>query len=326
MNKPYFIEVLGRGNEVRQRQRVDDLPIRIGRGYDNDFILDDRHTSAHHAIVDLDEEGNMEICDLDSRNGVIVKGRRQTRLNIDGDTVFRLGHTNLRVRSADFPVADEMKDTTRHGWEGWPPAVAGLALTALLSLAGVWQADTENAEAITYLTGLVGMLSLILLWSGGWTLANRLFGKQTRFGRHLFIAASGLVVAELASQLCAILAYALSLEFLSRYSSHITIAIAAGMVYFHLRTINPLRVKGYVVAAVLCSLTGSGLMLMFNYQSNGRLADEPYMSNLLPPALHLGSGQSVDEFLSAAGELKGMVDNERTKTVGLDSEGEDGGD
>ena len=128
MRAPFFVEVLSRNKEVRYRHQVDSLPISIGRGYDNDFILDDPHTSAHHAIIDKTADGGLMIRDLGSRNGIIHKGQRQTELAIDGNTIFRLGHTNLRVRSADFPVADEIADTTFHNWEGWPPALAGLAL------------------------------------------------------------------------------------------------------------------------------------------------------------------------------------------------------
>src|SRR5512137_1690901 len=138
MNAPFFIEVLARNGEVRHRQRVEALPIHIGRGYDNDFILDDRHTSANHVIVELNEAGGLEVRDQETRNGVFYRGKRHERLTIDGNTIFRLGHTNLRIRSADFSVAGEMRDTTMHSWEGLRPALTGLMLMVLLSLLITW--------------------------------------------------------------------------------------------------------------------------------------------------------------------------------------------
>jgi hypothetical protein len=324
MSGPFFVEVLARNGEVRQRQRVEALPIRIGQGYDNDVILDDRHTSAHHAIIAFGEDGGLEVRDLDSKNGVVHKGRRQPQMSIDGNTVFRLGHTNLRVRSEDYPVADEMADTTLHSWEGWPPAVAGLALLVLMTLASVWIADTEKAEPIHYFTALAGILSMGLLWCGSWAMANRLFEGQTRFGRHLFIAGCGLVVSEVVSLLLSITAYAFSLETLTRYENHVAIAIMAGMVYFHLLTINPGHTKRFALASVVVALLGSGVMLMVNYQTSGHFAGELYMSELLSPSLRLSSDKPVARFLADAEKLKIKVDAERSKEVSNDSE--DGGE
>jgi hypothetical protein len=322
MSAPFFVEVLARSGEVQQRQRVDALPIRIGRGYDNDFILDDRHTSAHHAVIAYGEDGGLEIRDLDSKNGVIHKGRRQLKMSIDGNTIFRLGHTSLRVRSEDFPVADEITDTTLHSWEGWPPALAGLVLLVLITLASVWLSDTEKTDPIRYFTTLAGMLSFGLLWSGSWAMANRLFAGQTRFGRHLFIAGCGLVASEVVSLLISIAAYAFSLETLTRYDNHVAIAIMAGMVYFHLLTINPSHSRRFALASVLVALLGSGVMLMVNYQTSGHFAGELYMSELLSPSLKLSSDKPVARFLADAEKLKIKVDAERSKEVSND--GEDG--
>lgn len=320
MKAPFFIEVLARNGEVRQRQRVDVLPIRIGRGYDNDFILDDRHVSANHVVVDLNETGGLEVHDLGSRNGVVYRRKRQDSLPIDGNTVFRLGHSNLRIRSADFSVADELRDTTLHGWEGWPPALVGLAMMVLLSLWNTWLADFETAEVIHYVTSLAALLGLGLLWCGGWTLANRLFAGHTRFGRHLFIAASGLVVMELTTLVLSFVVFAFSLETVSRYANHISLAIAAGMVYFHLVTINPNNTRRFAVAAVLLLLLGSGLTMMFNYQSRGHLSDELYMSDLYSPALRVSKDKTVEQFIAEAGKLKSGIDAERSKVLHDDGE------
>jgi pSer/pThr/pTyr-binding forkhead associated (FHA) protein len=324
MNAPFFIEVLARG-EVRHRQRVDALPIRIGRGYDNDFILDDRHTSAKHVIVELNEAGALEVRDQETRNGVFYKGKRHDRLTIDGNTIFRLGHTNLRIRSADFSVADEMRDTTIHSWEGWRPALTGMVLMTLLSLLITWLTDSENAEPVHYITSLAAMLSIGLLWCGGWTLANRLFAGQTRFGRHFFIAASGLAVSEVVSFVLSFASFAFSLESASRYGIHVELAVMAGMVFFHLVTINPNNPRRFVVASVLLLLLSSGVTMLFNYQKHGRLADELYMNDLYSPALRVSTNKSVEQFLAESKQLKPKVDAERTKELRAAGE-EDGED
>jgi hypothetical protein len=219
-----------------------------------------------------------------------------------------------------------MADTTHHNWEGWPPAITGLLLLVLLTLAVVWLSDVENSGTIHYLTTLAAILGFALLWSGSWAMVNRLFEGQMRFGRHLFIAACGLAMIELTSILLSITAYAVSFESLTRYGNHAVIAVAAGLVYFHLLTINPGNTRRFAMVAALLLLLGSGLTLMVNYQTRGHYADELYMGELLSPSLRLSSDKPVAQFILEAGPLKNRVDAERTKQTSLNGEDSDNQD
>jgi Inner membrane component of T3SS, cytoplasmic domain len=318
MKAPFFVEVLHRNKEVRHRQQLHGLPIRIGRGYDNDIILDDPHTSAHHAIIDQTADNDLLLQDLDSQNGIIHKGRRQKELLLDGNTVFRLGHTNLRVRCADFPVADEIAASTFYNWEGWPPAVAGIALIIGLTVATTWLEDTEKFELIRYLIAVAVALGLGMAWCGLWSFANRLFGGNARLGRHLFILGCGFAALQTWSLLSGTIAYAFSCELFTRYGSHVEIAIIAAMIFHHLLHIKPYRSRLFIVTSVTLALLGSGFMLMINYNSSGRLADELYMHERLPPAVRLSADKPLSRFLGDAAGLKARVDEERTKAVNGD--------
>jgi hypothetical protein len=100
------------------------------------------------------------------------------------------------------------------------------------------------------------------------------------------------------------------------------IAIVAGVVYFHLLTINSSHTKRFALISVFLSVLGSGVTLMVNYQANGRLTDDLYMGELLPPKLRFSSDMPVAQFLDGVTQLKARVDEDRTKEVRL--EGEDG--
>lgn len=323
MKAPYFVEILARNGDVLQRHKVAQLPIRIGRGYDNDIILDDAHSAASHAIVEVDEHKQVVLRDLDSKNGVIFKGRRQASLSLDGDTVVRLGHTRLRVRGANFPVAPEIADTTMHSWEGAAPASIGLALIALFSCLETWFSDIEPFALIRYLLVLASGLAAGLLWAGVWGVANRLFGTHARMGRHLFILGSALAVVGLWRALSAVLAYGLSLESLTRYGNLVTLGIACGMVFFHLITIKPHHPGRFLVTSTVMLLAGAVLMVMANVQSTGRAADELYMSVLLPPEVRHSPDHSVDQFLARATRLQADLDAARTQAVKDSSTGDD---
>ncbi len=325
MMHAYFIEILARNGEVQQRHCVHSLPIRIGRGYDNDVILDDVHTASHHAIVEMDADGNLNMRDLDSLNGLVVQGQRQRKITIEGNRIIRLGQTNLRIRTSDFAVENETVDSNNYGWEGWPPALAGFVIICLLSLSGTWLSEVEKFAPIHYLIALAQVVATVSLWSGIWAFANRLFGGHARFGRHLFIAACAMSAAQVFGYLSSLLGFAFSWEVFTRYGSHVFIAILACTLYFHVSTIRPRHAHRLILNAIILSVMGSGLMLMTNYQRSGRLADELYMNDLFSPALRMSGNDSVAHFMTSAEKLKARVDSERSKEVGdnqTENEGE----
>lgn len=315
MKAPYFIEILARNGDVLHRHKVAALPIRLGRSYDNDVILDDAHSAAAHAIVDANEQGELVLRDLGSQNGTYLKGKRQTSVVLGGDTMVRLGHTRLRVRAADFPVAAEIADTTMHGWEGTAPAAIGLALIAIFTCLETWLSDVEPFALIRYLLVLASSLAAGLLWSGLWALANRLFGSHARLGRHLFILGSGLATVGLWKIGSAALAYAWSAETFTRYGNLVTLAIACGMLFFHLITIKPHHPRRFAVSCWVMLVAGAGLMLMTNLQGTGRAADELYMSVLLPPEVRHSADRSVDQFMADAAKLKTGADAARAHAI-----------
>jgi hypothetical protein len=312
MKGPFFIETLARNGDVLHRHRVDTLPIRLGRGYDNDFIVDDDYAAPRHAVVEL-EEGQLVLRDLGTRNGVVHKGRRLDHIVLTGETVVRMGHTQLRVRAADCPVPLELADRTMHGWEGTLPGLAGLVLVGAVALLVRWLTDFQAFQYSRYLQALAYGLGAALAWAAVWAFTNRLFGPHARLGRHLFIVGCALVSLAAYQMAASTLGYAFSLEVFTRYASHVGIALLAGMVYFHLCTIRPRNRRRYAYLCVALALLGSGLTLIGNVQRNGRLADELYMSILLPPSIRASPDHDVDEFMAQVGAMQKHLDSERSR-------------
>ncbi len=323
MSGPYFIETLARNGDVLHRHQVNALPIRLGRGYDNDFILDDAFAAPRHAVIEADDNGKTVLRDLGSKNGVIHRGKRLPTLPLNGDTVFRVGHTTLRVRAADFKVAPELLDRTRHGWEGLVPGLVGILMTSAAALFTVWINDTQSFQLVRYLQALAYGIGAALVWGGAWAFANRLFGRHARLGRHLFIFGCAVMALTAYKIVSSGVAYAFSLEALTRYSSHAVIAIVAGMVFYHLSTVKPHNTRRFALACTVLALLGSGLKLLSNEQRTGSLADDPYMSVVLQPSMRVSPDHSVDEFMGDVTALKGKLDQERTKKVKDEESGEE---
>jgi len=318
MNGPWFIEILARSGDVLQRHRIDALPIRIGRGYDNDFILDDDYAAARHAVVEADAGGQPVLRDLGSKNGIVHQGKRQGSVALSGDTVVRIGHTSIRVRPAAFPVAQELPDRTFHGWEGALPGAAGALLIGLLSLCARWIADTGYFETVRYVEAVAWGIGAALLWSGAWAFANRLFGRHARLGRHLFIIGCGVVALGGYALLAATLGYAFSLEAFTHYASHVATAIVAATIYFHLCTIKPPNRGRYRWICTGLALLGSVLILTANVQRTGRFSDELYMATLMPPQLRVSQDKGVDQFMREVEGMKESLDRSRGRKPGED--------
>lgn len=324
MKPPYYIETLARNGEVLQRQQVAALPIRLGRAYDNDVILDDAHAGAQHAVIDAYSDEHLLLHDLGSQNGTIHQGKRRSSVILGGDTVVRLGHTRLRVRAASHPVPPEVADTTMHGWEGAAPAIVGLGLIGAIAAVSTWLSDTAAFDAVRYLLVIAYALGGGLLWGALWAFGNRLFGHHARLGRHLFILGCAMAAMEVALILGSMAAYAYSFEALTRYGSHVLIALGCGMIFFHLRTVKPRHPRRLAAICLALMVLVSSLTLMGNLQSHGRLADEPYMAVLLPPLLRISADHTPEQFLASAAALKAEVDAARLKGPGGDAIDDDG--
>ncbi|HEV7816333.1 MAG TPA: FHA domain-containing protein [Janthinobacterium sp.] len=327
MKAPYYIETLAPGGELLSRRQVPALPIRLGRGYDNDLILDDAYVGARHAVVEAYGEGHLMLRDLGSPNGSVHQGKRHSSIILGGDTVVRLGHTNLRVRGADHAVPPALADTTNHGWEGAKPALIGLGLVIALAIISNWLSDSQAFELNNYLLVIASFLGGALVWGAAWAVGNRLFGGQARFGRHLFILGCGLAAMELWEVFSNVAAFAWSLEWLTRYGNHALIAIACCMIFFHLSTVKPHHPRRFAVGSLVLLLLGSGLMLISNLQLYGRPSgEELYMSVLLPPSLRQSRDHTVDEFVAGAAKLKSGLDVQRSNPVEDSDDSEDDDD
>jgi len=54
-----WVEILSRHRDITARVRTASPEVRIGRGYDNDVIVDDPYVAARHLRVFRDEAGQL---------------------------------------------------------------------------------------------------------------------------------------------------------------------------------------------------------------------------------------------------------------------------
>jgi hypothetical protein len=185
------VEFLGRHGEVVRRELLERLPVELGRAYDNDIVLDDPYVAARHLRIAAAPDGFL-LTDLGSRNGMRAIGSKRSanRLEVDAETVVRLGHTQLRVRSASYALPEELPIKPERPYRR---ALLFLA-TLLASLAYFGLCDyLDSYQPLDW--GLLGsvmavFLGGLLLWLGVWSSMSRVISGRLS-GLRLFLGTAG---------------------------------------------------------------------------------------------------------------------------------------
>ncbi len=95
------LRVLHRGRVVREAV-FPEMPVTIGRGAGNGFVLTDASVSREHARVERAEDGQLRLVDLGARNGLYVGRRAVQEIPLDRRVACRVGRVVLELE----PVAD----------------------------------------------------------------------------------------------------------------------------------------------------------------------------------------------------------------------------
>jgi len=182
------------GSEQVSHFASDKFPLRIGRGYDNDVILQDPHISAYHAEITHNGD-DWVLSDLGSANGSRVNGKDCT----DGTTILRsgdtltLGRTRLRVFDPLHPVPAatplEKPDGAFKKLHGrvlpWVLFFAAIGLTVALIYLQLWVEETNSL----LIMAAAGTAFLMLAWALPWAVTGRLMRHRSYFLTHLALAA-----------------------------------------------------------------------------------------------------------------------------------------
>ncbi len=179
-----IVEQLGTTNNVLERHKFERGPVSLGRAFDNDVILTDEHVDAHHARLVEDDDGRLQIEDLDSVNG-IRRPRHKAHLRrseVASGEIFLVGRSRIRVFRSDHRVAPAVRIRLSEVfllWLGKPQVtvllgllfVAAKFLETWLSTIGEfrWSMIPERhlGETLTFAALAIGVYFLSVLFRRG---------------------------------------------------------------------------------------------------------------------------------------------------------------
>ena len=291
-----IVEIAQNAGAARKRHFIiDRFPMRIGRGYHNQIIIDDPYISPQHLEVSYHENEGFMIEDLGSSNGLILNRKKieRTRCRIYSGDEIKIGKTVLRLYEPQHPVEPALPVTEETGYlhslqsaslsfSLYLLAAASLCLFTYLT---VWPSSRDQLANLLLSTTLFGLI-ITLLWSTLWGLAGRLIRHRVNFNAHLGLFSTYLLALMVIYFLGLLISFFIPHELFALAASYLLHALAFGFLLssaLSLATDIPYkkrrRFSAYVVMAIM---VGFGAV---SYIAQNQFKSKPEFNSTLLPYL-----------------------------------------
>jgi len=315
---PFWIEILDKSGTVTARQRIQADAITLGRGYDNDLVIDDAFVAPAHLRIAFDTEGALWLEDLGTQNGTfdVIRQANVKRLLVGDEASVRIGHTGLRIRRASFEVAPALPMAEAYA----PLAAIGYGNAALFMMAAfitvvtlsTWLSQTSEFKLAGYLPGGVIFPLVALGWAGIWTLITRLVTARGQFFRHVAIAFSFLVALFVVDFVADFATYAFAWVALQRWVPLLVWVMFGVLCFAHIRAITPKHIR--LVGGIVGTLVVVAIAVHVSLRAESdRVQPQRISAKLMPPFLLMKSPVAAETFFKDTLALKPKLDEERKK-------------
>lgn len=236
--------------------------ITIGRSLRADITIDDAYAAPLHAAIEVTPDGQAQLTDLGSVNGIVVGGtRRRGSEPIEvADQPVVVGRTEVRIRTCSEALAPEKHDhryaSRMFGAPGLLAALGAFGFVAQ-TVYTTWldaPLDLVGASVTAIAVSALGFV----VWIALWALLSRIMRGQWRWLVHTAIAVGLITAYMFASDLYSLAWYMLSFRGGWLLETAIATAMLAILIYFHLRSASH---AGPGRAAVFSALVPAVLVL-----------------------------------------------------------------
>ena len=326
MEQVITLEILDRGGRVKERIRLNGLPVTVGRAYSCDVIINDRYICPEHLTIAPGEDGAVVVKDNSSLNGLftVAPAEQVQEITIDSDTRLRIGHTTLRFATTETQIPPTIVDP----WisKNWRKTIA-LGRTALTAMVITYSVLLSHKFLAAYHTAysqkflseaiILSLIQLLFLipWAGVWALLSRVIVQRSFFSAHCSIACFGILGIYGMLQLSDYVEFAFSAGTAFRMaSSFVTLLVVVMVFYVHLTYATNTRPRRLRLILSGIYITLVALISVHHISTRNDFTEKLHYSHVVkPPAFKISGSYSLDEFLKEAGELKEGVDELRIK-------------
>lgn len=312
MEAPIVIEILDRFGKVKERHKVQKFPVRVGRSYRNDIILDDQYVSPEHIEILLDGDGHILVNDLKSENGVYTLHpiKRHDVIQVEENLRLRLGHTDIRLRSENYPAKETFIDHGKPSQVHFMMTNILLLPVVFMLLAGILAMDqyVQTVKEISFnqiLSAILPVLIIVAVWCFIWSVVSKIVTHSFYFSYHIIfvcVLLSGFYFIETGFEY---------IEFIFPYANlekNLTIisdlAFTILLLYGHLRQSAQFgRRKTRKISIIAASLI-VGVAYLFAFVNMPEFKSEPVYSVFIkPPMFAVKQPKSIEAFFVGTQKL-----------------------
>jgi hypothetical protein len=312
MERLAWLEILDRHGDVSSHHPVLAWPLKIGRAYTNDIVLDDPHIAAHHVEIRPAEDGSYHAVDLGSLNGILNKNSKLKHAEalVSADDVLRIGQTQIRIRPLNYAVAAETPVPQSAWLRTWRGLLLGVALYASTSLLSSWL-DFDRSESYNLIfKSFFQDILFVLAWAGMWTLISRVHTGRANFVAHAAVAYLGFWLAFFLANTAGYAGFMFDADWMQTLFNLLVIPAMILFFYQHMRLISRASRTRLVVIVTLVTVGLSAIYVINDKLSNDNNMDSMnYLSTIGPPSMLLVKGISKEEFIKRVGEMKVKLDD-----------------
>jgi hypothetical protein len=305
-----ILEVLNRSGAQGEIHKITNFPLRIGRAYDNDIVLNDPFVSPLHLVIEQGETGWIAT-DQSSTNGTfIVKGRPLTgAVEIESGGQLMVGRSVLRFWAPTHPVAPALPLLP-------PQSFARRAVSPLLALVAICGTiafimfseflDTaKQAKPLSLLASALPLCAFPFLWAGIWASAGFIIRRKSRYGLQLIVANGAFILIFIVTVLAEYIDYVTSSVTISDIVQYIAMALLAAVLLFvNIRIATGIAdLRRATISLVIGASVIAAIAITDRAQSFENSTTPQYSRTLKPPYAKLAKSVSLDEFIKESEKM-----------------------
>lgn len=319
-----IVEVLNKQQKVIERHKFLQQQVRLGRAFDNDVILFNKHVCPYHAKLQQDEEGHWWLEDLSSVNGSFVLDRKAvvTKEPLRSGEICWLGEQALRLYDDAHPVAETLPFSVAaqrlQAMGHWAFILLFALILAADQVVDIWLTLPKQLEHLwtVRLLELPKTLLMFCIWPAILALWSRFNQQESHFLPQLSLTYAALASSSVWGAFCYWLGFNLDgsavaqvLEVLGY--SLILAALFSGNLW--LATHWSIKAQTSVAVAVaLLATSGQWAALLTPPSPFDRSLQ--YDSRLLPLPFYLGQGKDMQQYEQDLQKLFEQVEQKRVDT------------
>lgn len=317
------VEWLTRSGASQRVERFEQSRLRVGRGLDQDVILDDPYIDAEHLLLEENADTLQLRCvELGTRNGTGCQGVAGGRRKIEGAAIIysgdelTLGRSRIRVYHSSHPVPPALALNRWHDgvhWlSAWPSAVILSCLVVWFYALNAYTNLPVEKHVQRYVLEALYPLLGVYLYGIFWALIGRVLRGDGRLTAQLSLALAVVLFSLLLQFSIQFLAYHSGLSNLGAWLNGAQLGlIAFFLVNASLYMATHLQLwPRFGLALIVPFAIALGQWIEFIGRDEPRLW-VPYQRAIVAPALNFKSSVGSEQFVEQTSELYSSLSEEK---------------